>query len=155
MKKRQPNRKQIFLGAYYAVDEDFDSRERSVLFTQDRTMDLIRFALLETERDRYSDEKYINDWISLYHRDRARFSNKRKVTKARAIGTKTTHRKPDPGCTTSPGGNSNPIEVVVSQSACPMVDANAQNILAFRGANENSKFHRGGGGASASVVSPE
>lgn len=80
MKKRPLNRAQIFKGQYYAVDEDADSGELTVVFTEDRTMVLVRFALLEQERHRFSDEAYVNGLISAYHRNPGQFAQKRKVS---------------------------------------------------------------------------
>ena len=54
----------------------------SVVFTQDRTMNILRVTLLDAERHRYSDETYINGLVSAYHRTPGHFAQKRKVSAA-------------------------------------------------------------------------
>ena len=80
MKKKSANRRQVSKGQYFAVDEDSDTKELSVVFAEDRTFRVVAFVLLESERHRHTDEKYIDGLISAYHRDPGKFAGKRKVT---------------------------------------------------------------------------
>jgi hypothetical protein len=81
-KKRPADRRQIFKCQSYVVDEDADSGDVSVVFPQDRTMNLLRFSLRAAERHRFGDETYINSLVSAYHRDPGHFAQKRKVSAA-------------------------------------------------------------------------
>jgi hypothetical protein len=72
----------IFNCEDFVITQNTKTDVISVEFFHARYFSLVQFELLEKEKNRFSEVKYINGLIDSYHKNRSNFMQKRKVTES-------------------------------------------------------------------------